>query len=72
MPAVLNLAGKIADKPPIAVQLTKEGVRRGLNMPIEGWKQWYSQALLYCFTTDDHKEGARAFIEKRRPVYRGQ
>ena len=72
MPAALELANKIANKPPIAAQLTKEGVRRGLNMPIEAWKQWYSQTLLYCFTTEDHQEGARAFIEKRPAVYKGK
>ena len=72
MSATLALAGKIASKPPIAAKLTKEGVRRGLNMPIEDWKQWYSQSLLYCFTTEDHKEGALAFIEKRAPVYKGK
>jgi enoyl-CoA hydratase/carnithine racemase len=72
MPAALELAGKIANKPPISVKLAKEGIRRGLNIPLEEWKQWHSFAMRYCFATEDHKEGATAFVEKREPHFKGR
>lgn len=72
MPATMELATKIATKPPIAVNLAKEGIRRGLNMPIDEWKQWYSIAMRFCFTTEDHREGALAFVEKREPKFKGR
>ncbi len=72
MTATMELATKIANKPPISVQLAKEGIRRGLNMPLDEWKQWHSFAMSFCFATEDHFEGARAFVEKREPVFKGR
>lgn len=72
MTATMELAAKIANKPPIAVKLAKEGIRRGLNMPVEEWKQWHSFAMRFCFSTEDHREGAKAFVEKREPVFKGR
>ena len=72
MSATMELATKIASKPPISVQLAKEGIRKGLNMPIDEWKQWYSIAMRFCFATEDHQEGARAFVEKREPEFKGR
>ncbi|MBW1711242.1 MAG: enoyl-CoA hydratase/isomerase family protein [Deltaproteobacteria bacterium] len=72
MDSALELARKIASKPPISVRLAKEGIRRGLNMPLDEWKQWYSFAMSYCFSTEDHHEGATAFVEKREPVFKGK
>jgi len=45
MPATMELAAKIASKPPIPVRLAKEGLRRSLNMPVEQWKDWHSFAM---------------------------
>ena len=72
MSATMEVAGKIASKPPLSVQLAKEGIRRGLNMPVDEWKQWYSFAMRYCFATEDHREGAQAFVEKREPEFKGR
>ena len=72
MSATMELATKIASKPPISVQLAKEGIRKGLNIRIDEWKQWYSLALRLCFNTEDHQEGARAFVEKREPEFKGR
>jgi enoyl-CoA hydratase/carnithine racemase len=72
MPATMELAVKIAKKPPISVRLAKEGIRRGLNMPMDEWKQWHSFAMRYCFATEDHREGAMAFVEKREPQFKGR
>ncbi len=72
IPASLELANKIVNKPPLSVKLAKEGIRKGLNIPLDAWKQWHSFAMSYCFSTEDHREGALAFAEKREPVFKGK
>ncbi len=72
MPATMKLAEKIASQPPIAVRLALEGIRRGLAWPLEDFMRFHALAAPFCSETEDHKEGARAFLEKRRPVFRGK
>ncbi len=72
MQATMELAAKVASKPPISVRLAKEGVRRGLNMPLHEWDEWHALAFTFCTETEDHKEGSRAFVEKREPVFKGR
>lgn len=72
MSATLELANKIAGKPPIAVRLALEGIRRGLNWQMREFMEWHSSAMSFCFETEDHREGAKAFIEKRQPVFKGK
>lgn len=72
MPATLELANKIAKKSPISVKLAKEGIRKGLGISLDEWKQWHSFAMSFCFSTEDHREGSLAFIEKREPEFKGR
>ncbi len=72
MEATMELAGKISSKPPIAVRLAIEGIRRGLNWPMEEYMQFHALAGPFCSETEDHKEGALAFFEKREPVFKGR
>ena len=72
MPATLGLAEKIAGKPPIAVRLAMEGIRRGLNWPLDEFMRYHALASPFCAETEDHRVGARAFFEKRQPVFKGR
>ncbi len=72
MEATMELANKIAAKPPISVQLAIEGVRRGVNLPLAAYMEWHAQAFTVCAETEDHVEGSKAFLEKRPPVFKGK
>jgi 2-(1,2-epoxy-1,2-dihydrophenyl)acetyl-CoA isomerase len=72
MPAAMELAGKLAKKPPIAVKLAMEGIRRGMALPLEEFLQFHSMAFTYVSETEDHIEGAKAFVEKREPDFKGK
>ncbi len=72
MEEVLTLARRIADNPPLAVSRIKEGVRRGLGYDVQALGEYVTTSLMALFETEDHKEGAMAFLEKRKPVFRGR
>ncbi len=67
----LGLARKIAANPPIAVQRLKAGLRTALDPNWNELGVWVPSTLGELFQTDDHREGARAFLEKRPPVFKG-
>jgi enoyl-CoA hydratase/carnithine racemase len=72
MPAVMELATKIAKNPPIAMQFMKEAVRKGLDVHLEAMGEFTGYAYSILFKTEDHLEGARSFVEKREPVFHGR
>jgi len=68
----LALARTIASMPPLAVRAIKEVVLAGQNLPLDGALALERKAFLLLFDTQDQKEGMRAFLEKRKPVFRGR
>lgn len=72
MEAARTLARRIAKNPPIAMRYMKEGLRRGRGATMEEMGAYIGSALGYLFTTEDHREGALAFVERREPVFRGR
>jgi enoyl-CoA hydratase/carnithine racemase len=72
LPAARELAAKIAANPPIAMRYMKEGLRRTVYGDPREIGAYVMNALAYLFTTEDHREGAQSFIEKRPPVFKGR
>ena len=67
-----GLAARILRNGPLAIALTLQAVNRGTEMPLTEALDWeVSQYALSCATEDVH-EGTRAFLEKRKPVFRGR
>ena len=70
--ATMALAGKIAANPPLAVRAIKDGLRRALDPDWSTLGRWVSETLARLFQTEDHREGVKAFLEKRPPVFVGR
>ncbi len=72
MPATLELAGEIARMPPIPVQMARRMTYRSLDMNILGIMEMQGPLHLITQMSEDHKEGTKAFLEKREPAYKGR
>jgi enoyl-CoA hydratase len=72
LPTALALATRIAANPPLAVQRIKAGLRRSLDPDWRQLGEWVSTSLSDLFRTEDHREGVKAFLEKRPPEFVGR
>ena len=72
MPEARKLAGQIAENAPLAVQTFKELAYKGQNMATEDICRMTYQAYDRLLSTEDSKEGPRAFAEKRKPQWKGR
>ncbi|PID46361.1 MAG: enoyl-CoA hydratase [Proteobacteria bacterium] len=72
MDEVLTLARTIRQKGPLAVSMTKRLVQRGQDMELDTACVMESQAFGLSFSTDDQKEGMKAFVEKRDAEFSGR
>ena len=68
----LKIAAKIAEKAPIALQLTKEAVKFASKSNLDEGLRREVDLFALCFSTEDKVEGVAAFLEKRKPVFQGK
>ncbi len=72
LPAALGLAAEIASMPPIAVRAAKEAVNRAYELSLEAGLDFERRNFFALFASEDQKEGMQAFIDKRKPTWKGR
>jgi 2-(1,2-epoxy-1,2-dihydrophenyl)acetyl-CoA isomerase len=72
MPTAYALAGKIAAGPPLAIRLAKRALYHSVDSDLRSALEFETFAQNICSETEDAREGIRAFVEKRSPVFRGR
>lgn len=72
MPEAIALAERLAQMPTRAIALTKRAFYKGLTVPLSEQLAYEAHLQAIAGKTEDHREGVRAFFEKRKPVFRGR
>lgn len=68
----LELAAKIAEKAPVALQMSKEAVKFASRSNLDEGLRREVDLFAICFSTEDKTEGVSAFLEKRKPNFQGK
>lgn len=69
MDAALDMANTIASKGQLAVRFAKTAINKGIDTDIETGIVIEKDLFGLCFANEDHKEGMKAFLEKRQPNF---
>jgi enoyl-CoA hydratase len=67
-----SLANEISQLAPLAIRACLEAVNHGAELPLVEGLALEAKLFAELFATEDVREGTRAFLEKRRPVFRGK
>jgi enoyl-CoA hydratase len=70
--AALDLAAEVASMPPLAVRAAKEAVNRAHELSLEAGLEFERRNFFLLFASEDQREGMSAFIEKRKPEWKGR
>lgn len=68
----MRLANVLATRPPVALALIKNAIDTGIALDLEAGLEHEAKCFAVLFDTEDCKEGLRAFLEKRKAVFRGR
>ncbi|MHA6249403.1 enoyl-CoA hydratase-related protein [Pontibacter sp. CAU 1760] len=67
-----KLAEEITQLSPVAVKLAKESVNRAFETQLDEGLHFERKNFYLCFASEDQTEGMNAFVEKRKPVFKGR
>ncbi len=67
-----KIAKKLATKAPITAKLTKQSLNNAMYSDLQSALLFDQKCFAFIFATEDHTEGLKAFMEKRKPVFTGK
>ncbi|MBA7524744.1 Short-chain-enoyl-CoA hydratase [subsurface metagenome] len=72
LPKTLEFANHLSEQAPLALALSKEAIHRGYDKVFDEMLKVEGEFNAKCYASDDHKEAATSFVEKRKPVFKGK
>jgi enoyl-CoA hydratase len=72
LPKTKEYAKKLGAKPGFAMKMAKYAINFGYDLPLDNARRLEIQCACQCFNTEDLKEGVSAFLEKRKPEFKGR
>jgi len=72
LPAAFAMAGRMAANAPLSLRYIKQAIDLGQQVGIEAGLEYERFAAAIVVSSEDRREGMRAFVEKRTPVFKGQ
>ncbi len=69
---VMKLAKKVAKQPPLSLRLIKDSVNKAVDYSLYEGMQYERKNFYLLFSSEDQKEGMRAFMERRNPQFKGK
>jgi 2-(1,2-epoxy-1,2-dihydrophenyl)acetyl-CoA isomerase len=67
-----DVARRLAAGPTVAYRYMKENLNRAMSGEVDDCLDLEATHHVHCAATTDHREAARAFVEKREPVFQGR
>jgi len=67
-----GVAKKIAAKPALAIKAAKEAILKSANLPLDEGLDFERKTFWLLFASEDRSEGMKAFLEKRKPQFKGK
>ena len=67
----MELANRIAEKSPVALRMAKEAVKTAARANLDEGLRREIDLFALTFSSEDKDEGVRAFLEKRKPDFKG-
>ena len=68
----MEIANRIAEKSPVALRLAKEAVKLASRSNLDEGLRREVDLFALCFSSEDKNEGVSAFLEKRKPQFKGR
>ena len=65
-------AAELSERPPLSIKMLKSCVNVGMRMDLAGALEYEARCAAVLSGTEDNKEGVKAFVEKRKPVFKGR